>query len=200
MSDQANPYAAPKAASMPGAPPVTTTPSLAGLWRENYLLVMHKDAALPNICVKSGVPVTQPGIQRKFSWHHPALALLILLSPLIYIIVALVASKKANVVVPLSPIEREKRSTGMKIGWGLGLTGLAMFIGGIVLIANANPNQGSGLGVILLISGILLALIGLVYGANKAKIMSPTKITATHAWFKGVHPNILNQLPDAKAM
>lgn len=92
MNDEVNPYAAPLAQSAQIAPNV----SMDGLWRDKNMLVMHKNALLPNLCVKTGVPVTEQGIKRKFSWHNPMLALLILLNVLIYLIAAIVASKKAR--------------------------------------------------------------------------------------------------------
>ena len=187
--DEHNPYAAPQAASQPVAPPS----SWEGLWRENDLLVMHKDARLPNICVKSGVTVNEPGISRKFSWHNPWLGLFILLNILIYLIIALITTKRATIAVPLSTIERDKRRTGLKIAWVLGLGGLAAFIGSIVMLTNSmDPNP---LFLFTMLAGILTALIGLIMGSSRARILSPKKITNTHVWFKGVHPKIIDQLP-----
>ena len=46
-----NPYVAPIAADS-----YDTTDRGIGVWRDRWLLVMHKDASLPAICIKTGEP------------------------------------------------------------------------------------------------------------------------------------------------
>jgi len=50
-----NPYASPSMAGMHGMNQYGS-PNMGGLWREGQLLVMDRNARLPNICVKSGQP------------------------------------------------------------------------------------------------------------------------------------------------
>ena len=80
-----NPYAAPAAAA-PGVLP-HQQPAFAGLWRQSNVLVMHKNAPLPPICLMSNEPSTQ-WLKRKLRWHQPWLFLLVLVNLLIYAIVA----------------------------------------------------------------------------------------------------------------
>lgn len=72
-----------------------------GLWRKGNILVMHKNVQLPDRCVKSNAP-TNRRLKRNLSWHHPAVFLSILISPLIYIILALILRKTANIYIGLS--------------------------------------------------------------------------------------------------
>jgi hypothetical protein len=49
-----NPYAPP---SIPD-PLLKPNPGI-GVWRDGYLLVVHRDAALPSLCVKTGLPAAE---------------------------------------------------------------------------------------------------------------------------------------------
>ena len=191
MQDELNPYAAPTA-----APAVVPVGSASGLWRENKVLVMHKDAVLPNLCVKSGMAVDQPGIKRTFTWHNPWLGLVILVNILLYLIVAIIASKRATILIPLSPEERKKRSSGLLLSWLVGLGGVVLTIASLVLLSDQRAPTFLIFGVVI---GIVMALFGLIFGQTKARILAPSKITKTHVWLKGVHPTILDQLPPVPA-
>jgi len=50
------------------------------IFQRGDLLIFHKLARLPDFCLKSNVPTTQR-LQRRLTWHHPLLYLL-LISPL----------------------------------------------------------------------------------------------------------------------
>jgi hypothetical protein len=71
FAEQVNPYAAPQAAGyQPNLPGVGNSP-FAGLWRQGHVLVMHKAAPLPDICLLSNQPATRR-LKRTMNWHHPA--------------------------------------------------------------------------------------------------------------------------------
>lgn len=78
---QPNPYAAPREPTE-FDPQVLAAAPFAGLWRQGNLLVMHKAAPFPNICLKSNLPATHR-LTRNLSWHHPALVLLVLAGVLV---------------------------------------------------------------------------------------------------------------------
>src|SRR5690242_5147889 len=71
----------------PYFPPATH--NLDAIWRNNAVLVMTKQALLPNRCVKCNAPAEEQ-LKRKLTWHHPALYLLVFISILVYAIVAMV--------------------------------------------------------------------------------------------------------------
>ncbi len=69
-----NPYQPPQVAD-----PILKPQELdkGGIWRQGSLLVMRKDAVLPDRCIKSNV-LTDRKLKRSLNWHHPAIFLSIL--------------------------------------------------------------------------------------------------------------------------
>ena len=63
-ADPLNPYAAPVAAE-PGK-----RPEVVGTWRDGSLLVMHRRATLPELCIVTGAPTKQRHWQT-LRWHQP---------------------------------------------------------------------------------------------------------------------------------
>ena len=186
MSD-INPYAAPNTRSKVVDPD-------SWLWRDGTTLVMHKEAILPNRCVKSGATVSERGILREYTWHPPAIAILILAGILPYVLVSLIVSKRAKIVVPLSKTERKRRAIGIAIGWLIGLSGLGVVV--LILVAIGNTQLSIRAAIAGLFLGASMIVFGMMFGQAKAAILKPTKISKKHVWLKGVHPSILDGLPE----
>ena len=90
MSHDENPY----------KPPIANAPVYmaeaapeAGMWRKGKVLVFRKETILPDRCVKSNA-ATKRKLKRQLTWHHPAIFLTILISILVYAILALVLRKE----------------------------------------------------------------------------------------------------------
>lgn len=184
-----NPYAAP-AGDASLAPQES---SWQGLWRDKRDLVMHKNAKLPSLCVKTGESTTQRGIVRKMSWHTPWIALTIFAGILIYVILALVLRKKATIEIPLSDNARGRRTTRIILSWVTALGSLAFMAGCIFVLMNAR--NASPIAVIGIFGGLIGFIAAALIGQSAAQVLRPTKITDTHVWLRGVHPSILEQLP-----
>ena len=184
----ANPYAAPQAAKPfvdQFAPPAQGFP---GLWREGNVLVMHKLAPLPNICLKSNEPATRR-LKRKLQWHHPAVFLAIIPGLLIYAIIALIVMKRATLQVPLTDEWFARRRNRMLISWGMvGLSVLLVVLG----IMNADTTDW---GPFLIFGGIFLGLASAIVGLLACRLFTPKRITDEYVWLKGVHPGFLERLP-----
>ena len=187
--DELNPYAAPIESA---APPSPQAEAFQGLWRDGRTLIMHKNARLPHRCVKTGEPTTSRGIIKRFSWYNPWLVLVILLNLLIFIVLAIVLSKRATIEVPLSDNEKGKRSIWLIGCWVAGLGGMTEIFFGIYLLGGANAGPA---GLVAIVTGIILILAALIVGQAKSRVLRPTKITDTHIWLRGVHESILSELP-----
>jgi hypothetical protein len=184
-----NPYAAPPMAAVQYAVPQPK--GLEGLWRQGDVLIMHKQAPLPPICLKSNQPA-MTWLKRNLQWHEPWLAVTILIGMPIYVILALILTKRATIMVPLTEEWMERRRTRMKIAWGIALGGLLLGVLGIVL-GNLGP-QHEGF-FLLLLPAFIIVIVAAIYGQYACRLVYPSRLSDTHIWLKGVHPEFLNRLP-----
>lgn len=144
-------------------------------------------AVLPPLCVKCGAPADGKPVEKTFYWHHPALYVL-LLSPIIYVIVALIVRKTMKVRVPLCASHAKRRGTAVTLSWVLPLVGIA----DIFVLASLNVDGG----LIALISTVLI-LAGLVLWAVVGYPIRPVLIDATRGEFTAVCATFLEHLPEA---
>lgn len=159
-----------------------------GLWRKGNILVMHKNVQLPDRCVKSNVP-TNRRLRRNLSWHHPAIFLSILISLLVYIILALILRKTAIIYIGLSDEWFARRRRAILVGWLTTLAAIAMFVIGIASIDQSEIVPW------LILVGVVLFFFGLIWGLVRARMVSPARISDEYVWLKGVHPEFLADLP-----
>jgi hypothetical protein len=160
-------------------------PIPSGLWRDGKMLVAQKDAILPDRCVKCNAPAHGFLLKRNLSWHSPFLYVLVVFpGVLIYILVAMAASKKAKLQVGLCPTHIHKRKNNLLIAWGL--------FGVSVLSFSAAAVFSSGWAVVV---GFVLLIAAVVWGVVRCNVVSPKRIDQTHVWAKGVCPEFLSTLP-----
>lgn len=156
---------------------------LQTVWRDKSILVMTKEALLPNRCVKCNEP-TGERLKRKLTWHHPAIYLTVLVSILVYAVIALVLRKSATVNLGLCEDHLSIRRRNLAITWVLGIVAVlcfpvslmleeptAMFIGGLLVLATA------------------------IYGIVTLRVVVPTKIDDHFVWLKGINPDYLRDFP-----
>ncbi|MCI0359069.1 MAG: hypothetical protein L0211_11375 [Planctomycetaceae bacterium] len=184
-----NPYAAPQQMGYYPHPLPPKPAPFAGLWREGGILVMHKLAPLPDICVKSNEPTMQR-IARKLQWHHPLLALTIFIGLPVYIILAIVLTKRATIHLPLTEEWIARRQRRMIFAWAVGLLCLGLIVGGIALAVQLDdPNY-----LFLMLLGIVGGLTALIGGQAAVSMVTPKRMTDDYIWLKGVHPDFLDRL------
>jgi hypothetical protein len=188
MSSMENPYQAPQAYSPPFK--AGAVAESAGLWRQGPLLVMHKNAPLPPRCVKSNAPTVRT-LKRSLTWHHPAVYIALLFNLLVYIILAIVLSKRATIYIGLCDEWFARRRRAMLIGWGMVLASIGMFVGGLAMI-----DRNDGMVALLIFGSFVVFLVGAIYGLIAARMVAPTRITDDYVWLKGVHRDFLATLPD----
>jgi hypothetical protein len=164
-------------------PPSVGMPG-AGVWRNKSMLVMSKDAALPDRCVKCNEPAYGRRLKRKLTWHHPAIYILIFVALLIYLIIALILRKSAIVEIGVCEMHLAKRRRNILITWLLVLLGIVGFILGI----------GLADGTYALVGAFLL-IAAIIYGLVVVKLVAPGKIDDKFVWLKGVNKAYLDELP-----
>jgi len=184
----ANPYAAPQTANPFVDQYVQPAQGFPGLWREGNVLVLHKMAPLPNICLKSNQPAERR-LKRNLQWHHPAVFLAIIPGLLVYAIIALIVMKKATLHVPLTEEWFSRRRTRMLISWGMVGLSVLLFIVGVMNV------DSTDWGAFLIIGGIVLCLASAIFGLIACRLFTPKRITDEYVWLKGVHPEFLDRLP-----
>lgn len=161
-----------------------------GVWRDGGLMVMCKDAELPARCVKTNEP-TDRWLRRQLYWHSPVLYFLILFPGLlIYVIIALIVRKSADIRVGVSPQAISHRRWGIATAWLSFLIGVFLVIFGL-----ANDKPGNSLWIVSIV-GLIGGLIGIITGVVMSRVVAATKITDEHVWLKGIHPEYLATLPN----
>jgi hypothetical protein len=187
FGDQINPYASPQEPGALMAELVGPGSPFAGLWRQGNLLVMHKQAPLPDICLKSNLP-SQRRLKRRLAWHSPALYLLIFLHVFIYIIVAMIVRKSATINIPLTQEWYSRRHRRMAFSWGA--IGLCVFVAGMCISAmDQHP-----IAPLAFIASVLAAIGFAIYGLYSCQLVGARRMTDDYIWLKGVHPEFLDRL------
>lgn len=175
MSDSFNPYAPPSASLEPAG---------AGPWRDGKALVLRPGMTLPPRCVKCNAPVDAPAKKKKVYWHHPAIYLLVLVAVLLYLIVALVVRKQAEVNPALCVAHRKRRWTGIAVGWVGALAGFAVAILGVGM---------DSCGVMTV--GGFLFLGAIVAGMTLARVVYPERISKEFVRLRGCGEDFLASFP-----
>jgi hypothetical protein len=186
-----NPYAPPQSnLQNTFGTPIGQMFAAAGVWRTGDLLVMQKGAVLPNRCLVCNQPASVQ-FPKKMYWHSPWVYVLILLNLFIYLIAALIARKKADVVLPLCGEHAEKRKRTATIGGVLVVASLVSMVGSFAVI------DGEGPAFALMFSGgFLMLLVGAIMLSMANKIV-PKKIDDYHVWLRKVSASYLAALPPA---
>ncbi|WP_257388845.1 hypothetical protein [Tahibacter caeni] len=179
-----NPYAPPearvvgRAASFDGAQQV---------WRAGDRAVFRPGDDLPPRCVKCNADAEQPVKERAMHWHTPWLYLLLLVSILIYVIVALIVRKSAKVSPGLCAEHRLARRNIILGSWLAALAGMGL------MALSIDRSSGP---LALLAAAVMLG--SLIFGMVKGRIVYPTHIDAQRIELKGCGEAFLASLPQRR--
>ena len=154
-----------------------------GVWRLGKKLVFRSGAPLPSKCIKCGQPSTMR-LQRTVYWHAPWIYLLILASLPIYVVLALVLRKKAEVAIPLCEEHRKARSMGLLMAWLL----FFGMIGAIFAVVSFQQPW-------IALAGLGCLIGSIVFGV-RSRLLVPTLIDENGiAQAKGCCDEFLRSLP-----
>ena len=171
-------------------------PPLLGLPPDHYrdrdkpdLILVRDGSLLPELCLKTGQPVTADGWQKKvaITWSPPWVYLGILGGLIPLVILILVAQKKGQIRYSLSSEAWEKikkrRAIGFLILLGFFATIAACFV----------PGMDEELIGILIMTGFLLLIVSLVVFISSAPIRA---VRFRNGWFqvKGAGAEFLSTL------
>jgi hypothetical protein len=186
----ATPYAAPP---VYGGAPYASAPGMfggpppgAGVWSDGMSLVMHRNALLPDRCVKCNAPVGGRRLRRQLWYINPILYILAI-SPIIFFVVYLIVRKGAKIDLGICEAHLQRRRTMLTIGWCLFALAFLSFPVGATL----ESPWPFLLGLLLLVGSIIPFSL-----ANK--LVTPAKIDDVYVWLKGVCPEYLASLPPAR--
>jgi hypothetical protein len=161
------------------------------LWRHGNKLVALVNTPLLDRCVKCNASSEGYRLRRKLLWHHPAIYLLIF-TPFVgilgYAIVAMIVRKRSKTHVGLCPAHRSKRINWLLGSWIAFFAAIAgLIVSGVNVDSKVAPAGMIASGVVVLASIITLVVV--------SRTVLPTRITRTHVFLKGVHPDYLDSLP-----
>jgi hypothetical protein len=156
---------------------------LQTIWRDKSTLVMTKEALLPNRCVKCNEP-TGERLKRKLTWHHPAIYLTVLISILVYVVIALVVRKSATVNVGLCEEHLNSRRRNLAITWVVGIAGV-LCLPLAIMFDDAT----------FVLIALVLLFATAIYGVVTLRIVVPAKIDNHFVWLKGVNADYLQDFP-----
>jgi hypothetical protein len=154
------------------------------------VITLGQIAHLPPPCVKCGAPANGKPVNKTFSWHHPALYLLLLAGVLIYLLVAVIVRKSMRMSVPLCARHAQRRSTAVTLAWVIPLVGVAD--------AFILPRFGMDGGVVALIT-VALVLTGIVIWAIVDYPIRPKSIDQSRGVFTGCAEAYLQQFPPGRS-
>jgi len=157
------------------------------VWRQDSVLVMTRQALLPDRCIKCNEPAERK-LKRKLSWHHPAIYLLVFVGALVYVVLAMIMRKTATIEVGLCENHSAIRTRDIMITWTLGLLSIAS----ILLAARLEDLTFVAIGGLLILACAL-------YGIVRVKVVTPTKIDEDFIWLKGCNRRYLTAFPKWRA-
>jgi hypothetical protein len=164
-----------------------------GLYRKDNQLVMHKMAHLPDRCVKTNKPAGGRRVCRHFMWVHPLIFLTLPLAGVVFLILIFVLQKRATIYLGLSDESDRKCHRVRSITWWALLTIAAITVGSWLIAASTDGRATwAALGAAL---GAVTFVVCFVYREMSSQLVRPVRITDTHVWLKGVHPDYLADLP-----
>jgi hypothetical protein len=174
-TDKLNPYAAP---TVPD-PLVQFAPMGVGVWRDGDHIVMHKDATLPSLCVRTGKP-TRHRVAVEAPWLHRSFKFYI---------------TSRRLVVPLA--ERWRRNAVWcrqnMLLWTFGL-----FFGAFAIAGTLHNTFAWNLEVptVLCAAAVFMALT--IWACMVGDPLSFERSEGHYVWLRGADKRFLEHLPEWK--
>jgi hypothetical protein len=171
----------------PWGPPPPSAWSGYGVWHDGEHLVVARGARLPtHMCAKCGGVAGGPPEQKTLRWHEPWIGVIALISPLIYVIVALIVTKSLKIAFGLCAACRGRHTTKLLVGYGL-LAGTVLCV--VLDIAVFQIGLVALGGVVLLLAGVIWLAV--------SRLLVPARIDERYGKIRGCAPAFLALFPPA---
>lgn len=199
--DEVNPYAAPEHEGAVEAHGKTGSNAWGegdGVWCNGELLVVHKQAMLPDRCVKCNRPAHGGRLKCRLLDLHPSFALFVAAGAPIYILIyvawALIKKRAASIEVGLCEIHRRKRRNSMFLSAICMSLGVGMFV--MAFISRDVMGAPIIFCEMIFIGGVVALVVGCFSAATVVQTVESERIDAEYVWLKKVDPSFLAELPD----
>lgn len=156
-----------------------------GVWRRGKALVAAKEAKFPEKCIHCGATNDLQRLKKRLYWHHPAIYLTIFAGLLVYVIVALVVRKRADIEISICAADRSRRRVKIALAW---LLWIAVFVSFPLLGTTYAREWMWVFPPFLLIAAVVFAL--------RARLVYAQKIDDKYVWIRGVSESYLANLPE----
>lgn len=156
-----------------------------GRWHDRKQLVLQDGQSLADLCIRCGNEAVCRPIKRTYHWHSPVLYILLLLSPIIYIIAALIVQRRMVLQLGLCPRCRKKRRLKLACGW------LAFFASMGMTVAGGARDSGA-----MMLIGGLVWVGSLFWLVLAARLLVPARIQPPYGWFNGAPASVLERFPE----
>ncbi|MBN2182493.1 MAG: zinc-ribbon domain-containing protein [Sedimentisphaerales bacterium] len=173
-------------------PQVRISKTVANVYRMGNTMVMQRNARLPDRCVKTNSTENLQVKRITLRWHNPLLYLTILAGLLVYVIVALVCTKKATIEVPMSRKILTRRLIFVLATWACVFLGIFGF--GYVIIVSDSASYSNNNDLIILFSILMFIAAPIVYLIG-GRIITASQIDDYYIWVKGVNWEYLSEFP-----
>ena len=157
------------------------------VWSKDNMVVAHRHALFPDNCIICNQPAKGISVKKMVFWHTPMLLPVLLLSLPFYVIFALVFKRTLRLDIPLCPKHFWQRRIVSSVG--LGLMPVAFWMVYIAMSTSKPP---------LILSGILSVIVGALLAGWALNPIWATRIRGDYAVIKGVHSDLVNELPTWK--
>jgi hypothetical protein len=184
MPTETNPYAAPRADVNAGDGSLSA--GQGTFWRSGQILMTRHGAVLPARCVKCNADVQESLKRARFYWHPPAWFALVLLNVFIYLVVAMIVRRHADVNLGLCTDHRQRRRRGILVG----MSGILLSV--VLVIVGIASSQTA-----LCVFALLAFSASIVLCIVKGRTLLPVRIDKSGAQFKGCGEAFLASLPSS---
>jgi hypothetical protein len=162
------------------------------VFRTGNTMVIQRGALLPDRCIKTNDTEDLKIKKITLRWHSPLIYLTIFAGLLVYVIVAVICTKKATIQVPVSQRVLRKHLIFLIATWVCVFLGIVAF--GYPIIAMDSISNTDNIGLIILFSVLLFILAIIVYLIG-GRIVTASKIDDYYVWIKGVNSEYLSEIP-----